>query len=309
MKIAVFYYSQTGQALEVARSICAPIIESADGTGNNSVVFKPIVSMRKYPFPWSRREFFSVFPETRLGIVISDIAEMDFSDVLDADLVMIVGQSWFLSPSMPLQSFFADKNVKSYLSGRKVVFVNACRNMWLMTSRKIKALLEDIGAIFVGHIVLQDKVQNLISALTITRWLLNGKKEATRFFPQAGISENDINEASRFGEVILNELQHDPTLAHLQDKLLACGAIDYKPSILFLEKAGHRMFGLWAKFIMKKGDIDDNRRRLRETLFFYYLLIVLFVVSPFGQLLFYATYPLHRVQYNKRRDCSIEITD
>jgi hypothetical protein len=32
---------------------------------------------------------------------------------------------------------------------------------------------------------------------------------------------------------------------------------------------------------------------------------VLFLISPFGQLVFYLTYPLHRVEYHKDIDCNL----
>ena len=288
----VFYYSQSGQALSVAKSICQPL-------GN--VVFKQIIPQQDYPFPWNKDEFFDTFPETRLGMPPSGIREMDFSDVEDADLVMIVGQSWFLSPSLPIQSFLADTTVRDYLRGRNVVFVNVCRNMWLMTGRKIKSDLKEIGARLVGHIVLQDGNPNLISALTIVRWLMYGKKEACWMLPHAGVSEKDIKAASRFGEIIL-----DGPMDSLQERLLAAGAINYQPSVLFLEKAGHRMFGLWAKFVRKKGGFRDSRRRMRVNIFFYYLLTVLFVVSPFAQLFFYLTWPLQRVRQHRKEDYNLD---
>ena len=284
MKVAVFYYSQSGQALRVAEHICKGM--------KSTVVFREIVPQHPWPFPWSREEFFDIFPETRLGIPPFGNEPTDFSDIEDADMVMVVGQSWFLSPSLPLQSFFTDPQVVAYLSGRPVVFVNACRNMWLMTSRKVKGYLKEAGANMVGQIILQDRRQNLVSALTIVRWLMHGRKEASGLLPDAGISEKDITEASRFGEIIDRSLQQG-SLDTLQDQLQAAGAIQYKPSVLFLEKAGHRMFGLWAKFIRRKGGFGDKRRRLRTTIFYYYLLMVLFLVSPWAQLVFWLTYPLH----------------
>ena len=285
MKVAVFYYSQSGQALRVAEHICKGM--------KSTVVFREIVPQHPWPFPWSREEFFDIFPETRLGIPPFGNEPTDFSDIEDADMVMVVGQSWFLSPSLPLQSFFTDPQVVAYLSGRPVVFVNACRNMWLMTSRKVKGYLKEAGANMVGQIILQDRRQNLVSALTIVRWLMHGRKEASGLLPDAGISEKDITEASRFGEIIDRSLQQG-SLDTLQDQLQAAGAIQYKPSVLFLEKAGHRMFGLWAKFIRRKGGFSDKRRRLRTTIFYYYLLMVLFLVSPWAQLVFWLTYPLHQ---------------
>ena len=297
MKTAIFYYSQSGQTLDVAKSIAAPMA---------TVVYKEIVPEEQYPFPWSKEIFYDTFPETRLGLPPSGIQPIDFSDIEDADVVMVVGQSWFLSPSMPLQSFFTDVRVKAYLKGRPVVFVNACRNMWLMTSRKIKAYLADVGARFVGHIVLQDEAPNLIGVVTIIRWLVYGKKEATRLLPPAGIDEEDIKKASRFGEIIEKAVAGND-LSQLQEHLLEAGAIHYRPSVLYVEKVGHRMFGLWAKFIRKKGGWRDPNRRGRVRLFDIYLMTVLFVVSPFGVLFFYLTYPLHHIKRDREVDVRCEM--
>lgn len=299
MKMAVFYYSQSGQALKAAQCI-------TDGMRGSDVVFKTIVPVRDYPFPWGRKPFFNVFPETRLALPPSGIKPIDFTDVAEADMVMVVGQSWFLSPSLPLQSFFSDPQVRRYLRGRDIVFVNACRNMWLMTSRKVLATLQTIGARLVGEIVLQDEAANLVSAVTIVRWLLAGKKSATRLLPAAGIAGDILARASRFGPII-EQAFHEHALADLQQRLMAAGAIRYKPSVLFLEKAGHRMFGVWARFIRHKGPIDDPRRQGRLTAFYVYLVIVLFVLSPFAQLVFWITYPFRGVERQRRADCYIPI--
>ena len=296
MKVAVFYYSQSGQALSVAKSICGPLVEQG-----HQVVYKQICPLEDFPFPWDKDEFFDIFPETRLGLPPIGNKAIDFSDIEDAGLVVIAGQSWFLSPSVPIQSFFLDEEVRAYLHNRDMIFVNACRNMWLMTSRQIKRYAKEIGARLVGHIVLQDNHANLISALTIVRWLMFNRKDG-KLLPDAGVSQKDIDSTDRFGNAIADAYQNDK-VDTLQDELLREGAIIYKPSILFLEKAGHRMFGLWAKFIRKKGGFRDKRRMMRVNMFFYYLLFVLFVVSPFGQLFFFLTYPLQKVNFHKHVDC------
>ena len=296
MKVAVFYYSQSGQALSVAKSICGPLVEQG-----HQIVYKQICPLEDFPFPWDKDEFFDIFPETRLGLPPVGNKAIDFSDIEDAGLVVIAGQSWFLSPSVPIQSFFLDEEVRAYLHNRDMIFVNACRNMWLMTSRQIKRYAKEIGARLVGHIVLQDNHANLISALTIVRWLMFNRKDG-KLLPDAGVSQKDIESTDRFGNAIADAYQNDK-VDTLQDELLREGAIIYKPSILFLEKAGHRMFGLWAKFIRKKGGFRDKRRMMRVNMFFYYLLFVLFVVSPFGQLFFYLTYPLQKVNFHKHVDC------
>ena len=300
MKVAVFYFSQSGQALSVAKSICTPIVESG-----HQVVYKQICPLEEFPYPWNKNEFFEIFPETRLGLPPIGMKAIDLSDIEDAELVIIAGQSWFLSPSIPIQSFFNDGVVRSYLHGRDVVFVNACRNMWLMTARQIKGYTRDIGARLVGHIVLQDNHANLVSALTIVRWLMFNKKDGKFLLPDAGVSKKDIESANRFGHVIANAYSNGK-VDSLQDELLKEGAIIYKPSVLFLEKAGHRMFGIWARFIRKKGGYRDKRRQTRVNLFFYYLLFVLFVVSPFGQLFFFLTYPFQKVNDHKHIDCNLK---
>ena len=185
-----------------------------------------------------------------------------------------------------------------------MVFVNACRNMWLMTSRKVKAYLSEAHAKMVGQIVLQDEAPNLVSVITVIRWLIYGKKEGNWLLPSSGISDASIKESSRFGVIIADAL-HKNDLSQLQERLLSAGAIKYKASVLFLEKAGHRMFGLWARFVRKKGNYGDRRRIPRLNLFYAYLLTVLFVVSPFGQLFFYLTYPLQQVSKQKKEDCNL----
>lgn len=290
----MFCYSQSGQALKAAENIC----------GRMNAVYKRIAPLQNYPFPWSRKEFFQAFPESRLGIPPSGIEPVDFSNIADADIVIISGQSWFLSPSLPLQSFFSDERVKDYLKGRSIVFVNSCRNMWLMTSRKVKEYVKQAGARLVGHIVLQDRASNLVSAVTIIRWLIMGKKEATRILPAAGVSEEDIKGASRFGAVIENAFNCG-NLSGLQAVLLEEGAIRYKPSVLTIEKTGHRIFGFWAKYIRKKGGFGDEKRQGRLTLFYWYLLFVLFALSPLVQLFFWITYPLRRVKHNRQIDCNV----
>lgn len=300
MKVAVFYYSQSGQALSVAQSICTSFVDYG-----HQVIYKQICPLEGFPYPWNKNDFFDTFPETRLGIPPFGNKPMEFSDIEDAELVIIAGQSWFLSPSIPLQSFFLDGRVRSYLHNRDVIFVNACRNMWLMTARQIKSYTREIGARLVGHIVFQDKHKNLISALTIVRWLMFNEKGSNFLLPEAGVSKKDIDSARSFGNVISDAYANN-TVDNLQEELLKKGAITYKPSVLFLEKAGHRMFGLWARFIRKKGGFRDKRRLTRVNLFFYYLLFVLFIVSPFGQLFFFITYPIQKVGYHKHVDCNLK---
>lgn len=300
MKIVIFYYSQTGQAQKVAQNLFSSQREKKGDT--TTIIFKEIHPIQTYPFPWSKYIFFDTFPETRLGLPPSGIMPIDFANVKDSDVVVIVGQSWFLSPSLPLQSFFYDDKVKVFLSDRKVIFVNVCRNMWLMTIRWIKKYLDDINCKLIGHIVLQDDSMNLISAATIVRWLIYGRKEGSCLLPTAGVHDEQINNVSRFGNVITNAVKNNDT-DNLQLELIKNGAINYKPTIIHLEKVGYRMFGFWAKYIRAKGGFRDIRRKQRVTFFSYYLVFVLFIISPFVQFLLFITFFFHK--NNNCKDCNI----
>ena len=295
LTVAVFYYTQTGQALAIARSLCAPL--EAAGC---RVVTREIRPMTAYPFPWSSEAFFQVFPESRLGIACA-IEPVDLSGaVAEADLVLVVGQSWYLSLSTPLHAFFQSPEVRAYLHGRPVVFVNGCRNMWVMTQYETRRYLREIGARYVGFIELHDKAPNLVSVLTIIRWLFYGRKEATRLLPAAGVSQRDVADADRFGLIILRTL-YDGQWEQLQERLMHEGAVTFIPQLYFIERNGYRMWGRWAHFVRRRGGAGDPRRQGRLRLFKAYLFFVLYAVSPFGLLFYGLTYPLRRAALKKAR--------
>jgi len=294
-KTVVFYYTQSGQALQIVQSVCQPMEKAG-----NTVIYKAIEPETPFPFPWTCWSFFETFPESRLAVPVGKLKAFDFSDVEDADLVIISGQPWYLSPSLPLHAFFQDEKVKTYLKGKTIVNISGCRNMWVMTQRKIRQYIYQAGGHYAGHIVLQDNASNLVGVITIIRWLLYNKKEATRWLPAAGVSDEDIKNASRFG-VTINETLENGNWNDLQNKLMDEKAVDYKPSVVFVEKVGHRMFGIWANFIRKKGGYGDKRRAFRIKLFCCYLFFVLYVVSPIGLLVFYLTYPLRIKSINKNK--------
>lgn len=295
LTVAVFYYTQTGQAQAIARSLCAPL--EAAGC---RVVEREIRPVTAYPFPWSSEAFFQVFPESRLGIACA-IEPMDLSGaVAEADLVIVAGQSWYLSLSTPLHAFFQSPEVRTYLRGRPVVFVNGCRNMWVMTQSEMRRYLREIGARYVGFIELHDRAPNLVSVLTIIRWLFYGRKEATRLLPAAGVSQRDVADADRFGLTILRTL-YDGQWEQLQERLMREGAVTFIPHIYFIERNGYAMWGRWAHFVRRRGGAGDPRRQGRLRLFKAYLFFVLYAVSPFGLLFYGLTYPLRRATLKKAR--------
>ena len=295
LTVAVFYYTQTGQALAIARNLCAPL--EAAGC---RVVTREIRPVTAYPYPWSSEAFFQVFPESRLGIACA-IEPVDLSGaVAEADLVIVAGQSWYLSLSTPLHAFFQSPEVRAYLHGRPVVFVNGCRNMWVMTQSETRRYLREIGARYVGFIELHDRAPNLVSVLTIIRWLFYGRKEATRLLPAAGVSQRDVADADRFGLILLRTL-YDGQWEQLQERLMREGAVTFIPQLYFIERNGYRMWGRWAHFVRHRGGPGDPRRQGRLRLFKAYLFFVLYAVSPFGLLFYWLTYPLRRAALERAR--------
>ena len=303
LTVAVFYYTQTGQALAIARSLSAPL--EAAGC---RVVEREVRPVTAYPFPWSSEAFFQVFPESRLGIACA-IEPVDLSGaVAEADLVIVAGQSWYLSLSTPLHAFFQSPEVRAYLRGRPVVFVNGCRNMWVMTQSEMRRYLREIGARYVGFIELHDRAPNLVSVLTIIRWLFYGRKEATRLLPAAGVSQRDVADADRFGLTILRTL-YDGQWEQLQERLMREGAVTFIPHLYFIERNGYRMWGRWAHFVRRRGGAGDPRRRGRLQLFKAYLFFVLYAVSPFGLLFYWLTYPLRCAALERaRREVCYELS-
>jgi len=47
-KIAVFYYTQSGQALQIVQSVCQPLEKAG-----NTVIYKAIEPEKPFPFPWT----------------------------------------------------------------------------------------------------------------------------------------------------------------------------------------------------------------------------------------------------------------
>jgi hypothetical protein len=297
MKIAAFYYTQTGQGLEILRSVCRPL--AAAGC---EIIYKEIVPETKFPYPWTYDAFFQAFPESReaIGCLIRPVL---LDDIADANLVIIAYQPWFLSPSIPIHGFFQDKRIRGYLNGKNVITVSGCRNMWIMAQKKVREYILQCGGKPAGNIVLQDRMPNLISVATIVRWLIDGKKTKSGILPGAGVSQKDIRRASLFGDVISNALvffEHSG-FSGLQEKLVQKGAIQYKPSLAFIERAGHRIFGVWSKFVLKKGAYGSPRRAFRLKLFKYYLFTVLYLISPVALMLFYLCYPFRHKAIRKDR--------
>ena len=289
-KIAVFYYTQTGQLFEILSSLLSPL-----EMRGCQLVYKKILPVEPFDFPWTSEKFYDIFPESRAEVPFP-LIPMDFSDILDADLVVLGYQPWFLAPSIPVASFLRLEETKAYLRGRDVIAVGGTRNMWVSAIKSIRESLAGSGARLSGHIALEDKHNNLVSVLTIFRWLIGNKKEATRFLPAAGVSDADIASLSNISEDICLALK-TKDFQEMQRSIVNKGGLKFNPNIYFIENNGNKIWGAWARWVLKKGSYGDPARAARLKIFKWYLLTLIFAISPFGSLFFKLTWPLRRGSY------------
>lgn len=276
--ILVLYYSQTGQIKEIIDSILKPF----DKTEFN-IDFIEIKPETEYPFPWPADKFFDVFPESKEGISCK-LRPIEIKEPDKYDLIILGLQVWYLEPSIPVASFLKS-NYAKILENKPVITVFGVRNMWINAHQEMKRLINNVKGRLIGNIVFADRHNNLISVLTIVRWLFKGKKEASKFLPDAGVSDNEIKSASKFGIEIQKALQNN-RLSDLQGRLENLGAVKVDYHIMKTEFAGSRMFGIWSSIILKRssGNIKKRKRLLR--LFKYYLYFVIYVISPISSAVF-----------------------
>ena len=131
-----------------------------------------------------------------------------------------------------------------------------------------------------------------MSLVTIVLWLSKGVSKGkgliSGLFPPAGVPEQSIQEAAKFGEVIREAFRLGQT-KKLQDHLLEKGAVKVNPILMSIEKRGRMMFGFWSKFVLKKGGPWDPAREFRLKLFKYYLFTAVFLLPPFISLISWFT--------------------
>ncbi len=275
-KILIIYYSQTGQTKRIATELFK------DSEHLFEIEYEEIRPLKPFPFPWNSYAFFDCMPET----VLMEPCTLNLPSLMDKhyDIVIIAYQPWFLSPSLPVSSFLQLPEVKKFLINKKVITLIGCRNMWINAQEKMKQLLITSNAQLIGNIVLEDKSPNLISVLTIMRWMFKGQKEASGLLPVAGIREYEFNNLKRF-QPIIHRAVTTSNYTHLQNDIIANNGVTIKPSLILLEKRGNKSFNFFARFIKQKGNMGDIQRKPRVILYKYLLIIILFILSPISSLI------------------------
>ncbi|HMN32105.1 MAG TPA: hypothetical protein PKA54_01895 [Chitinophagaceae bacterium] len=272
--ILVIYYSQTGQLKQIIESVLSEIKESV------VIDYREIIPQNPFPFPWTSDVFFDAMPES-VQQISEPIEPLDIPNK-NYDLVILGYQPWFLSPSIPINSFLQSEQAQC-LKNKNILTIIGARNMWLNAQEKIKYSLINLNAKLVGNIVLCDNNPNLISVLTVMRWTFKGQKEKSTFLPDAGVQSIDITNASRFGNPILKSIESNQ-FQNLQTNLLKLNAVDLKPDLVILEKRGIKNFRKFSNFILKKGERGNPQRLPRVKLFKRLLIIGVFILSPISNL-------------------------
>lgn len=285
-KVLVLYYSQTGQLSSAVKSLTRPLQDSDDIT----LHYECVAPREDYPFPWPFFRFFDAFPES-VYMDPPEMAPFGLTGEEDFDLVILAYQIWFLSPSLPVVGFLKSEVGKKLLTGRPVVTLIACRNMWLNGHRKMKGLLEQIGAIHCDNIVLTDSGPSLTTFITTPRWLLTGKKNGFWGLPPAGVSRQDIEGCARFGRALKLALEQG-----LEKKgasmLQGLNAVSVNTGLIASEMAAHRSFLMWGKLIRVVGKSGQKRRIPVLFVYILFLITLILTVVPITMLLKILLHPL-----------------
>lgn len=273
-RVLLVHFSQTGQLARAARQLVSPLAQAHDV----ELVEEVLRPRRPYPFPWPFWRFLDAMPETVL-LEAPELEPLAVRTDEHFDLVVLAYQVWYLAPSGPMTAFLKSEVGRALLRGRSVITVIACRNMWLLAQETAERLIAEAGGQLRDNVVFTDRGSTLASFITTPRWLLTGKRDAFWGLPAAGVADEDIASADRFGQALLAALRTDreriaaPLLAGLR-------AASVDPRLIFSERAGKRAFSAWSRLIRLGGPPGAAGRLPLLALFCVYLVTMIVVVVP-----------------------------
>jgi hypothetical protein len=272
-RVLVIGYSQTGQLTRIAESILAPLRQAEDV----EVRLETLRPSQPYPFPWTFFSFLDAFPESA-HLVAPTLEPLTLRGDEDFDLVILPYQVWFLAPSLPVTAFLKHPLAQRVLSGKPVVTVIACRNMWMLAQEKMKQMLSDCGARLIDNVVLTDPSPTLVTLVTTPYWLLTGRKRLSAL-PAAGIDDGTVAQSERFGCALLDGLRQNAERRQgpMLHGLRACVA---DPRLYVSERAGTRSFYLWGKLLRAAGGPRTAGRKPLLMAYVVFLILLILSVVP-----------------------------
>jgi hypothetical protein len=277
-KILVVYYTQTGQLKQLVDGVLKPLKQDSD----YRIDYFKIEPVNDFPFPWSKEAFWDCMPESVEGI---PVAVKPFTIDEDYDLVVLAYQVWFLSLSIPFWSILQDENMKAFLRDKKVITILGIRNMWVNAQQRLLAYFRENDVQHVGNLVFADPNNNLVSVLTVLKYLTTGNKKPFKWLPPYGVSKKDFSRLDKFGELIKESFTED-NWDNLQQKFVDNKGVSLHFSLKTTEMAAGRIFKFWSSFVRKKGGPGDPARQGRLKIYQFYLLFLIFFISPVSSLIF-----------------------
>lgn len=286
-KVLAINYSQTGQLSRILQSISQPISQS-EQIEFDVINIEPT---KPFPFPWPFLQFFRIFPET---VVMQPVDLKPITPKHEQyDLIILSYQVWFLSPSLPIASFLQSPQAKPLFADTPVVTVIGCRGMWLMAQEKVKAQLQQLRAKLLDNVVLSDDCGAFFSFLATPLWMLTGNKKPLSWVPAAGIADQDIVEAERFGIAIKNRLEQDNKPLE-QSMLRGLSAVKINEKLIASERVANHSFSIWSKILRKIGPQQSTRRAFGLVIYVIFLLTLILTVVPISALIKKLITPLTR---------------
>jgi hypothetical protein len=278
-RVLVLSFSQTGQLYRLVESIIEPLRACND----IELVEQPIEPAEPFPFPWPFLHFFNTFPETVYEESI-ELKPLAISGAEDFDLIILAYQVWFLSPSLPVSSFLNSQTAARLLHGKQVITVIGCRNMWLMAQEKVKGKLDGLGAKLIDNVVLTDGAHSAATFVSTPLWMLTGKQGPFMggLIPRAGIPNDEIAAASRFGRAIAQQL---PQQAEPRSMLEGLGAVKVQERLIASETIAHRSFKIWGRLLRRIGDQKSPLRKCVLVLYVLFLVTMILTVVPISAVL------------------------
>lgn len=286
--VLVVHYSQTGQLNKIVERVTGPLCDQ----DQIQVDFLPLQMQDEFPFPWPFWQFFDIFPETVLQKP-QPLKPFVCDTTKKYDLVILAYQVWFLSPSLPMTSFLATPQAEQLLKGTPVMTLIGCRNMWLMAQEKMKQRLNQLGAVLVDNVALTDACGSAASFLATPMWMFTGKRQAYSWLPKAGVCEQDIENAKRFGVAIKERMLANAEPIR-EPMLCGLGAVSINEKLIASERIGNRSFQVWSRLLYRLGPPKSFARGLGLRIYLVFLLLMIVTVVPVTALLKKLLSPLMR---------------
>jgi len=284
-RVLVVNYSQTGQLSDITEQLIAPL-----RAAGHEVHRETLVPATPFPFPWPLVDFFDAFPEC-VQLDAPPLLPLSIAADTPFDLVILSYQVWYLSPALPMTAFLRSPAGRQLVCGKPVITLVACRNMWLSAQETMKQLIAAAGGRLIDHLAFTDQGHPLATFITTPRWVWTGKKDSFLGLPPAGVAEEEIRQARRFGRALADGLNSDREKA-AQPMLAGLRAVTVNPRLALSERAGRRAFGVWSRLIRRFGRRGQWRRRPALALFVIYLIALIITIVPISLLLQWLFSPL-----------------